>query len=590
MGMSIHSIESFDETDAINLLKQTLESSHTIKTFFGENDKTPNHDGFFELVDHTLTPRKQFIVQIKKTKKLTPNVKGANKGKYVYELKTNFLEYVKQKVTESPAIYFIVDIEDKRIFWLYLSDDVLINMDFEGRDKVSYAFSESNILSDISSFTSILNNIIIQRNKLFINKSKEEIAEMQDAVDYLNQHLDYDLKEIKDSVFPNLWRFGIKCSDNPGISIGIGKDMKMIECSSAVALYPQIKGTNDSGIQEYMLENDNIFNHLTLGKQVNLSEYSKETLNKIIVLFFEKGIPAKYLPDIVLFEIINVFIRKSSCFFETVESLEISVIEANKRYMLLGAYVQYLLSNPMINDKEDRVKQSILNRMCRGNSSFFDITSHRELIQSFIEYRKTIDEKNLIFSPELFVYISYEYLMYLDVLIELEKRHIDKIQQIWNYSWFSICQATKDEQFNIIENLIKKWLSQLSWIYNETYEKLFRYSDYKTNYKYIFKAKKVVRDSTYLGIGYFYKKYKDVCLSLFYDSDSTEESISDEYINNNLISTTQGSDYGAIFKDYTPYFYGVSCLLYNGLCESLKFNSQSLNIGKKSFSNGLKFF
>lgn len=278
MGISIHSIESFDETDAINILKQALESNHTIKTFFGENDKTPNHDGFFELVDHTLTPRKQFIVQIKKTKKLTPNVIGANKGKYVYELKTNFLEYVKQKVTESPAIYFVVDIEDKRIFWLYLSDEVLMSMNFEGREKVSYAFSDDNILSDISSFTSTLNKIILQRNKLFINKSREDITKMQDAVDYLNQYLNHDLKAIKDSVFPNLWRFGIKCSDNPGILIGIGQGEKMIDCSGAVALYPQIKGINDSGIQEYIIDNDNLFNHLTLGKQVDLSEYSRPVL------------------------------------------------------------------------------------------------------------------------------------------------------------------------------------------------------------------------------------------------------------------------------------------------------------------------
>lgn len=66
--MSIHSIESFDESESIKLLKDVLESKHTIKIFFGDNEKTPNHDGFFELVDSTLAPRKQFIVQIKKQK------------------------------------------------------------------------------------------------------------------------------------------------------------------------------------------------------------------------------------------------------------------------------------------------------------------------------------------------------------------------------------------------------------------------------------------------------------------------------------------------------------------------------------------
>lgn len=590
MGMSIHSIESFDETEAINILKKFLESKHTIKTFFGENDKTPNHDGFFELVDQTLTPRKQFIVQIKKTKKLTQNVIGANKGKYVYELKTNFLEYVKQKVTESPAIYFVVDIEDNRIFWLYLSDEVLMNMNFEGREKVPYAFSNDNILSDISTFTSTLNKIMLQRNKIFINKTREDIAKMQDAVDYLNQYLDHDLKVIKDSVFPNLWRFGIKCSDNPGISIGIGQGMKTVDCSGAVALYPQIKGTNDSGIQEYIMDNDNIFNHLTLGKQLDLFEYSKDTLNKIIVLFFEKGIPAKCLPNTVLFEIINVFTRKSSCFYDASDALEIPVNEANRRYMLLGNYVQHILSSPSINDQEVRVKQSIFNRMGRGQASFFDIMSHQELIPSFSEYCKTVTDVKPIFSPELFLYISKDYFIYLDVLMELKNRNIDTIQQIWDYEWFYICQMSKDDQFNAIENLTKKWISQLTLLYNELYDNIFPCNKYKMKYKYLLKAKQVAINSIYSDIIYVYQKYKNPDLSIYYDPDFKEESFLDENRDKDLVSLTHGADIVSMFKDNTPLYYGLSCLIYNGICETIGLPIQRLNIGKTAMSGGLKFF
>lgn len=69
-GMSIHSIESFNETEEINLLSSVLEAKHTIKTFFSANDRTPNHDGFFELVSSDLSPKKQFIVQIKKVEEL----------------------------------------------------------------------------------------------------------------------------------------------------------------------------------------------------------------------------------------------------------------------------------------------------------------------------------------------------------------------------------------------------------------------------------------------------------------------------------------------------------------------------------------
>lgn len=115
-GMSKHDQSSFNESEAVNFLSSVLESKHTIKTFFSANDRTPNHDGFFELVDEESTPKKQFIVQIKKTENLKPNIQGKNKGKYVYNLKTNFLCYVKEKVTESPAIYFVVDITAKKDF------------------------------------------------------------------------------------------------------------------------------------------------------------------------------------------------------------------------------------------------------------------------------------------------------------------------------------------------------------------------------------------------------------------------------------------------------------------------------------------
>ena len=66
--MSKHDQSSFNESETVNFLSSVLESKHTIKTFFSANDRTPNHDGFFELVDEESTPKKQFIVQIKKQK------------------------------------------------------------------------------------------------------------------------------------------------------------------------------------------------------------------------------------------------------------------------------------------------------------------------------------------------------------------------------------------------------------------------------------------------------------------------------------------------------------------------------------------
>ena len=59
--MSIHSLESFNESEGINILSSVLESKHTIKTYFSANDRTPNHDGFFELTSDNSPPKKQFM-------------------------------------------------------------------------------------------------------------------------------------------------------------------------------------------------------------------------------------------------------------------------------------------------------------------------------------------------------------------------------------------------------------------------------------------------------------------------------------------------------------------------------------------------
>lgn len=82
-GMSIHSKSSFDEAEAIRLLSGVLESNRKIKTFFSENDKTPNTDGYFELLGNDDEIKKQFIVQIKKVENLTKETKGKNIDKYI---------------------------------------------------------------------------------------------------------------------------------------------------------------------------------------------------------------------------------------------------------------------------------------------------------------------------------------------------------------------------------------------------------------------------------------------------------------------------------------------------------------------------
>ena len=585
--MSIHSIESFNESESISILKEKLESNHTIKTFFGENDKTPNHDGFLELVDQDLSPRKQFIVQIKKVENLSKEEKGKNKGKYVYKLRTNFLEYVKQKVTESPAIYFVIDIKERRIFWLYLSDEILMNMNFEGQQTIAFAFSEDNILNNISTFTEKLNNIAFQRNKLFINKSETEIEEMQDALDYINQLLDHDLKSIKSTVFPNLWRFGLKCSDNPDISIGIKS--KMTQVSSAVALYPQIKGKNDSGIHEYIIEDHNIFNHLAIGSKIDLLDYSKDTLHKIIIFFFENRIPAKYLPDAVLFEIINVFIQKTNKYFGNIQCNELPINNVYNRYVCISAYFQHILKNSLDDANEERLKNDIINRIRNGQIHFVDMTEYLTAFNLSSRFSDYVNNNlDLEICTNIFLYYESDCIYYWNIIKELQNRNITNIPQIWSYNWLDLYYQPKDKRFSIIQELIHKWISFLPSLYAESFNNLFSNNNYMIKDRYVFKIKE---DSCiyFPNILHFCKIYKDIAFSILYDDNLIVDRNNTAIKETNLLRTNEGIFIGDFFQSNTPIFYALTCLLYEGVCRGLGFNPERLNIGHKRMVRHLSF-
>ena len=206
-GISRHAESAFDESRAVRILSEKLEEGRRIRTFFRENDRTPNHDGFFELVTEDGVPRKQFIVQIKKTGRMTPEKKGKNKGKYVYRLETAFLSYVKNRVTDAPAVYFTVDIDTGNIFWVYLSEAFLDSVDFEGKRSVVYAFSEQEILRDTEEFCRALEKILSERGKNTVwvpdgTVSEEDAAERNRRLRRVREVPGYAGNEIDREIVP----------------------------------------------------------------------------------------------------------------------------------------------------------------------------------------------------------------------------------------------------------------------------------------------------------------------------------------------------------------------------------------------------
>ena len=588
-GMSKHDISAFNESDSVTMLARALEAKHTIKTFFGANDKTPNHDGFFELVDEEQTPKKQFIVQIKKVENLTPNIQGDNKGKYVYRLKTNFLYYVKAKVTESPAIYFVVDIDLKRIFWLYLSDELLMNLDFEGHEEISYPFGNENILDDIDQFTSVLNQISARRNALFCHKSREEIIELQDALDYINHLFDYDFCNIKKSVFPNLWRFGIRTSVTP-ISIGVNGKVGNPVNSSVLALYPQMKGTVDTGIQEYSLDNINFFNHISLGGKIEPIKYAKEAVHKALISFFEQGIPAAYLPDIVLQEKIWPFIERINKFFPKNDTKVMTVEEIELRYQYILMYIDRILTSRELSSQELQFKSILIAQFLHTRHSI-NVSSILGYggSDSFTEYYQRETGRPFSVHTLIPATLDKDSIEILGIIEELKARSIKEISIVWEYDIYELRKMDKKQFLKCINAITNKWFSELPKLYNETYEKLLESSKYKYKNKILYK-------NYYADYGFgnnrfstFIHKYDNKPFSVQYDEELSDD-FTDELKKNGLSLIISGISLDNFIDHKLLYYESLNCLIYKGICEKLGFESKALHIGSDSFTRGLSLF
>lgn len=589
-GMSKHDITSFNESEAITLLSNTLETNHTIKTFFSENDKTPNHDGFFELVDKEQVPKKQFIVQIKKVENLKPNTQGKNKGKYVYSLKTNFLYYVKAKVTESPAIYFVVDIITKRIFWIYLSDELLMSLDFEGHEYISFPFGNENILNDTNHFTAILNQISAKRNALYCHKSREEIIELQDALDYINRLFDYDFCNIKKYIFPNLWRFGIRASETP-ISIGVdGKVSEPID-SYGLALYPQMKGTIDTGIQEYYFDNTNFYNHISLGGKTEPMKYAKETVNKALISFFEHGIPAVYLPDIVLHEKIWSFIEKTNRFFpESDNTGIISTEELELRFQIILRYIDTVLSSKSLTESEFQFRVTLFNQFLHTKNSIniSSILSYggKESFKVFYQNEKCKSFHLHKFILDIIDRDSIETLLLID---EIKKRNIKEVSSVWKYEWYTLRQMEKDQFLYCINDITSEWLTNLPILYNETYEKLFETTSYKFKNEIVYKN---YFPEMLFGINRFstlIHKYKNKPFSIHRD-DGINKEFTEQLKQNGLTNIIDTGSLDSFLDHKLLYFESLNCLMYKGICEKLGYKTKNLHIGSEHFTIGLDLF
>lgn len=212
-----HSKHSDEDRAAVSVLETFLRSNGRINTNFSCDDKWPNTDGTFEFVsnpDISRRPEQNFFVQIKGTH--TCNEKN---GIFKYSLNSlAFPATIYCRETYDPGILFVVLNPDnrgsERVFWKYMSVNLLNSIDFEnGSTTISFSSDEEilNTNESIDGFCKALETIInhhafviklsekdYTRNDMekVINLCNDQITESIDKMDILNTTRDDVSKRI----------------------------------------------------------------------------------------------------------------------------------------------------------------------------------------------------------------------------------------------------------------------------------------------------------------------------------------------------------------------------------------------------------
>jgi hypothetical protein len=232
------------ENDAVDILNYILDSNR-IKSEVETRDKVPNHDGLIELVNDDREPIGRLTVQVKKL----PEKNQDNPKKQV---PVDTLWY--SRCISEPFLLIVVDINNERAYWKHISSSWLDEADIENQDTKTVHFSKQNVISKEDTDYIQEWERIIEKNKQKIEnydeyellkektnpalgESRSEFDNIHRFLDSYNQLLSESFSEIKNTLYPDVWKFGYA-------GIGYKKD------SVSYALYPIREDENDVQIKD----------------------------------------------------------------------------------------------------------------------------------------------------------------------------------------------------------------------------------------------------------------------------------------------------------------------------------------------------
>jgi len=561
-----HTEGVFIESNGNIILKRKLTSNKRISCFFSENDKTPNTDGFFELIDEKGVPQKRFNVQIKTTNEL-------KNGKY--SLDTKILNYVFSKISIDPTFLFVVDLKSENILYRYISIDFLLSIDFDKKKNITLDFNNDEIF-DINVFEREVTKIKEDHDRLVLNKGTEDISNIQEAIQYLNDTLSA-IPKVIDTLLPNLYRVGIATSNlEKNITIKYSSNKENVFTSFAnYGAYFILKGEKRFEIEDF--NNENNYNNVLFDGIGNTTpqKYAKSVVSNLLDIFFNKTFNyVRYLPDIVLKEIAFSFLDKLGSKIDNLASdkyhktFYLDNIDTSTVSQYVHKVIKYmwhiLYSRSNLNHHEEKLRMILyrnLNSLYYSNGvDFIDLLStfyHNNQFEE-IYFEEQLSENQITHILSL---LTNEYKVYYFAIEELVARNITSIDRIWSF------EPIREIPFvgwraNLLDKRFfdqsEKWLTMLPKLYEELTEEL-SLNDLRINSKITCSIVKK-QEGLYSIVADYFSEYSDKFII------NTFEKIDDDAIDK-YGNVGWSAFIPEIMETKMPLYYSLIILVYNRLCE-----------------------
>ncbi len=574
-----HSQSSFTESEGITVLKRKLESKRSIKCFFSENDKTPNVDGFFELIKTDGTPIKRFNVQIKTTSEL-------KNGKLSVD--TKIMSYVLEKITADPTFLFIIDLSNEQVYFRHVTIEYILSINLDPSKKnITIDFNDDKAFN-IDIFEKNLYRIAETHNKLITSKSDLEIKSIQEAINYLNETI-FSIPELVATLIPNLHKVGIATSkeEKKLLFKSMNKEDAELISSNNYGVYFILKGVNRLEIED--LQNTENYSDVFLDGTGNITpmKYAEYVLSRMLKHFFNRTSNyIRFMPDIILNEVVFAFLDKlgakykflsSQKYIRTFFKDEVEVEEAEYHLNKTLKYITYILHSDNLYQQEFNLRRIILDSI--GSFAYSNGIDFIDEASTFVprEIFENISFKNDISKYDkktMLSLLSPEYTIYHDAIKELNNRGIKRITRQWNF------ETTKENEiflgnkrFIFNKNFYdqcKKWLENIPLLYEKTVTNLQILDvDIKTKVTCSINQDDY-RPNSNFSANYYTQQNESFVINIVNEIDK------------DAIHKYGNSSYSSSIQNYLrtkmPMYYTIAGLLYKKIAEKYSLDYQGIRI------------